>query len=151
MRVGQTDGRTDGTGYDSTLWPEWARGKNVWLIMLSLCVYVMNPSIPSPVHSGKKFGEIFTGSSFKLLLSFMVISDVYRSFLRNKTIFIKFCLTQWISKLPGSFEIHWVRQYLVNFMGLPGNSALSHQLFSQIQYVLPIKHMKNMYEYIFYI
>ena len=22
--------------------------------------------------------------------------------------------TQWISKLPGSFEIHWVRQYLVN-------------------------------------
>ena len=24
-----------------------------------------------------------------------------------------YCLTQWISKLPGSFEIHWVRQYLV--------------------------------------
>ena len=23
------------------------------------------------------------------------------------------CLTQWISKLPGSFEIHSVRQYLV--------------------------------------
>ena len=26
----------------------------------------------------------------------------------------KYCLTQWISKLPGSFEIHWVRQYMVN-------------------------------------
>ena len=26
------------------------------------------------------------------------------------------CLTQWISKLPGSFEIHWVRQYLVNIV-----------------------------------
>ena len=25
-----------------------------------------------------------------------------------------FCLTQWISKLPRSFEIHWVRQNLVN-------------------------------------
>ena len=30
------------------------------------------------------------------------------------------CLTQWISKLHRSFEIHWVRQYLVNFMGLAG-------------------------------
>ena len=32
----------------------------------------------------------------------------------------KCCLTQWISKLPGSFEIHWVRQYLVNSMGVAG-------------------------------
>ena len=24
----------------------------------------------------------------------------------------RYCLTQWISKLPWSFEIHWVRQYL---------------------------------------
>ena len=29
-------------------------------------------------------------------------------------------LTQWISKLPGSFEIHWVRQYLVNYTDLMG-------------------------------
>ena len=41
-------------------------------------------------------------------------------FIQNKTTFTKFCLTQWISKLPGSFVIHWVRQYLVNFMGLAG-------------------------------
>ena len=26
----------------------------------------------------------------------------------------------WISKFPGSFEIHWVRQYLVNFTSLVG-------------------------------
>ena len=27
---------------------------------------------------------------------------------------------QWISKLPRSFEIHWVRQYIVNFTDLMG-------------------------------
>ena len=32
----------------------------------------------------------------------------------NKTTFTNYCLTQWIPKLPGSFEIYWVRQYLVN-------------------------------------
>ena len=56
---------------------------------------------------------------YKLLLSFTVISDVYRS-IPNKIIFTEYCLIQWISKLPGSFEIHWVRQYRVNFMGLAG-------------------------------
>ena len=54
----------------------------------------------------------------KLLLSFTVISDAYRSIIWNKIIFIKYCLTQWISKLPWNFEIHWVRQYLVNFSGM---------------------------------
>ena len=39
---------------------------------------------------------------------------------KKKKPFTKYCLTQWISKLPGSFEIHWVRQYLVNCMGLAG-------------------------------
>ena len=41
---------------------------------------------------------------------------------KKKTTSTDYCLTQWISKLPGSFEIHWVRQYsyLVNFMGLVG-------------------------------
>ena len=28
--------------------------------------------------------------------------------------FTRYCLTQWISKLPGSFDIHWVKQYLIN-------------------------------------
>ena len=43
-----------------------------------------------------------------------------RSFIPNKTIFTKYCFTQWISKLPKSFGIHWVRQYLVHFMVLAG-------------------------------
>ena len=38
----------------------------------------------------------------------------------KKATFSKYCLTQWISKLQGSFEIHWVRQYLVNFTSLVG-------------------------------
>ena len=55
---------------------------------------------------------------YKLLLKFTVISNVNRSLIPNKTTPIKYCLTQWISKLPGSFEILWVRQYLVNFGAL---------------------------------
>ena len=41
-------------------------------------------------------------------------------FIGHKTTFTKYCLTRWVSKLPGNFEIHWVRQYLVNFMCLAG-------------------------------
>ena len=42
------------------------------------------------------------------------------SFFINKATFAKYCLTQWISKLSGSFGIHWVRQYQLNFTGLVG-------------------------------
>ena len=42
------------------------------------------------------------------------------TFISNKTTFTKHCLTQWISKLHGSFEILCVRQYLVNFTGPAG-------------------------------
>ena len=28
--------------------------------------------------------------------------------------FTRYCFPQWILKLPGSFEIHWLRQYLIN-------------------------------------
>ena len=66
----------------------------------------------------QKLGKISTDPA--LLLSFMVISDVYMAFIWNKTTFTKYFLTQWISKLPGSFEINWVSQYLVNVMGLVG-------------------------------
>ena len=50
----------------------------------------------------------------------MIISDVYKAFIHNKTTFTKYCLTLWISKLPGSIEIHGVRQYQVDFMALAG-------------------------------
>ena len=42
-----------------------------------------------------KLGEYFPGPTYKLLLIFTVISDVYRSF----TTFTRYCLIQWISKL----------------------------------------------------
>ena len=71
-------------------------------------------------HHCKKLGKISVGQIYRLLLGFAIISDFYMSFIPNKTTFTKYCLTQWISKLPGSFEIHWVTQYLVNFMGLAG-------------------------------
>ena len=57
---------------------------------------------------------------YKVLLSFRVISDVYRPFIPNKISFAKYSLTQWISKLPWSFKINWLRQYLVNLIGLSG-------------------------------
>ena len=53
-----------------------------------------------------------------LLLGFSL--RCYSSFIPNEIIFAKYCFTQWFSKLHGSFEIHWVRQYLVNFMSLAG-------------------------------
>ena len=55
-----------------------------------------------------KSGKIFTGPTYKLHLSFTVISDVCKSFIPNKITFAKYCLAQWISKLPGSFEIHYL-------------------------------------------
>ena len=57
---------------------------------------------------------------YKLLLIFIIILYVYRSFIPSKTTFTKYCLTLWISQLPRSYEIHWVRQYLINFMDLMG-------------------------------
>ena len=73
--------------------------------------------ISSPVSNTKK--NIYR-SNVQITLSFTVISDVYSSFIPNEITFTKYCLTQWISKLLGSFEIHWVRQYLINFTGLIG-------------------------------
>ena len=54
--------------------------------------------------------SLFTSLTFKLLFSCAVMSDACRSFIPNEAIF-----TKWISKLPGTFEIHRVWQYLVNF------------------------------------
>ena len=54
---------------------------------------------------------------YKLFFRFTFIPDVHRSFIGNKSTVTQYCLTQWISKLPRSFEIHWVP---VNSMGLAG-------------------------------
>ena len=62
-----------------------------------------------------------------LLLNFTVISDVYITFIRNKTALDEYCLTKWIPKLTESFENKWVRQYLVNFTGLAGIVNARHR------------------------
>ena len=69
----------------------------------------------------QKLRKLFT-VTWKLLLRFTVISDVYRIFIPNKTTFTKYCITQWISKLPRSFEIKWLllMQHLANFTGVEG-------------------------------
>ena len=41
----------------------------------------------------QELGKIFTGQTYKLLLNFTVISDVYKSFIPNKTTFTKCCLS----------------------------------------------------------
>ena len=55
----------------------------------------------------KKIGKIFTGPTYKLVLSFTLIYDVYKSFIPNKhdkITLTKHCLDQCISKLPGAFQ-----------------------------------------------
>ena len=51
-------------------------------------------------------------------MSFTDISDVFYSIL--KLYLLSIFLTQWISKLPGSFEIHWIRQVHGTFHGSYG-------------------------------
>ena len=73
-----------------------------------------------------KVTKIFTGLMYKFILSFMVISDIYRSLIQNKATFTKYCLTQWISKLPQSFD---------KFYGFGGHSkcnCLQDSQFSQV-------------------
>ena len=43
----------------------------------------------------------------------LVNSGIYYA-CQTREIYQVLCRTQWISKLPRSFEIHWVRQYLLN-------------------------------------
>ena len=57
------------------------------------------------IGSVETLGKIFIGPTCKLLLSFVVISDIQRSFIPNTTTFTKDCR---------------VRQYLENVMGLEG-------------------------------
>ena len=61
-----------------------------------------------------------TGPTNNLLLNFAAILYLYKSFTRNTTITTEYCLAQWISNLSRSFEIHWVRAYLVNCMDSVG-------------------------------
>ena len=92
------------------------------------------------VHAVSKFRKIFTGPTYKLLLSFTVISDVYMSFIRDETPSTKYCLTQSISKLTGSFKIHWIREYLVNFTVLVGTVNANIYKIACVRFSLFILH-----------
>ena len=54
-----------------------------------------------------------------ILLSLTVILDVSGSLIKKNTL-TRYQITQWISKLPGSIKIRWVRQYMVNFIAPVG-------------------------------
>ena len=47
-------------------------------------------------------GKIFTGPTFKLLMS--LISDIYRSLIPDKNTFTKYCISQGISKFTGALK-----------------------------------------------
>ena len=70
-------------------------------------VFLRNNSTREHVKNQENYLPIY-----RLPLSFMVISDVYRSLITNKTIRNKHCSEE--------FEVHWVGQYLVNFTSLAG-------------------------------
>ena len=53
----------------------------------------------------QQLGKIFPGPTHKLLLSLMVIPDVYGPLIPNQIVFSKDCLTHVILKLSGNLEI----------------------------------------------
>ena len=58
------------------------------------------------MYAVSKVRKIFTGQMYKLPLSFRVISEVYKSSIPNRTKFIKYCLTQWISMVLWRYGGH---------------------------------------------
>ena len=73
--------------------------------------------MPVRVISVRKIRENIYRSDAQVTIALYGLSYVYRSFIRNKITF-KYCLTHYIWKISGSFEIHCARQYLVNFTDL---------------------------------
>ena len=99
------------------LWPVDMQGYFLWYTSENINTA---PYLIVVVISVSKIRINIYRSDIQLIFQLYGISYVYRSFVWNKTTFIKYCLTQWNSKLPRSFEIHKVRQYLFDFMGLVG-------------------------------
>ena len=75
----------------------------VWVI------YSLWPRDTISYRAVSKIRKNITSLTFELLLSFIVISDVYMYCIPYKTTLTQYFLTQWISKIPTSLEIHWVR------------------------------------------
>ena len=77
-----------------------------------------------------KIKMVFVRPTYKLLFGFTIISDVYRFFIPNKTAYTMKFLVSW--------EIQWVRKYLLNFTGLAGmvkaNVSQSDSFFTGLGY-----------------
>ena len=70
--------------------------------------------------SVKNEEKIFTGPTHKLLWTVRSFQMFTGLLFQTNYIYLEYCLTLCILKLPQSFEMNRVRQYLVNFMGLMG-------------------------------
>ena len=64
--------------------------------------------------------NIFTYLMYKVFFSFTVSSDFYRPFIANKTTHLLSTVLHSGSKLHKSFEIQWVRHYLINHTDFSG-------------------------------
>ena len=71
---------------DSTKWCDSDCEENTYHKKLACKVFSCH-------YQCHKLRKIFTGLTYKLLLRFKVISGVYRSFIPNKTMLTKYCLT----------------------------------------------------------
>ena len=69
--------------------------------------------------TASKLRKLFTGPMYESFSNLTIISDVYRSFIRNKTIFTMYSLTQWISKPPpGALKSTEYASTCHNFTGI---------------------------------
>ena len=88
--------------------------------------------------------HFFGGATVSYTMIIQKTTGVCRSFIPNKTTFMKYCLTQ-KSQLPGSFEFHWVRQNLVNFTGLAVIVNANFPWSSQFSQVADMANCPNFY------
>ena len=95
--------------------------------------YLMPKDFNRPLQC-QTLGKIFTHPMCKLVFSFTVISDVYRSFIPNKTTLINYCLTQGISKLLGlPGQELWSKAAPCKFCGSGGYSLQNQANFHRSQ------------------
>ena len=80
-----------------------------YILYICVCIYIQCKKMGKLLQFRRAFElyslrpfHMFTGHLFQIKLHLL------------------YCRTQWISTFDGSFEILWVRQYLVHFMGLAG-------------------------------
>ena len=93
---------------------------SVVCLSMILCSHTSYGKISQMDFQCQKLGKIPTRPTYNLPSSFVVISNIYRSLIRKKSTFAKYCLTQWISKRTVSSQILQVRQCFVNLLGLVG-------------------------------